>query len=585
MTIIPVRFRKLIVLLSAIPFLVSCTNPLDKNNAKGSKVDETFRPGLDISIPSKPTNLTVESSRGSCSLSWSPSTTIRDIPITYTVSRSNVEGGSQTGTTVCSNQSTTTCIDSHSTTDSIYYYSVLAINEDGTTWSAEASCNSIYPTITSVSPITIGTWGDIPITIAGDSFSSGSSVTVGGQNCAISASSSSSITCLAPSGTSGNVDVVVTNSDGRSTTSVNAITYGTKNFNIVTSYYGSESPRGSADGVGRAARFNSPLGIAYDGSANLYIADTYSNTIRKMNLSTLNVTTVAGRVGTPGSTDGIGTSALFNNPTGLACDGTNLYIADTNNHTIRKMSLSTLEVTTLAGSAGIYGGNEGVGTAAKFNAPYGLLLDQADPNILYVADSINGVIRKIVISTQTVSKFASNYQATYGSYPLVTKVNANAWQITASTKLQNPLSMTSNGADIYLIDGHGINKIVITTQAITAIAGNVNMSTQAGYTEGNGTSAFFNSPFGIVNDGTNLYISDSQNRIIRKMVIATKDVTLYAGTPATKASSDGTLAAAKFDTPGAMVKVGNLIYLLEARLGQIRVIDTVGGTVSTLAGY
>lgn len=585
MTIIPARFRSFIALLSTLTTLIGCTNPLDKNGDKGSKVDETFRPGLDISIPSKPTNLNVETSRGACSLSWSPSTTIRDIPITYSVSRSNVVGGSQTGTAVCSNLTATTCIDSHSTTDSNYYYSVLASNEDGTAWSAEASCNSIYPTITSVSPITIGTWGTIPITIAGINFSSGSSVTVGGQTCTISASNSTSITCFAPPHISGNADVVVTNSDGHFTTSVSAITYGSKNFNLVTNYYGSESPRGSADGVGRAARFNSPLGIAYDGSANLYIADTYSNTIRKMNLSTLNVTTVAGRVGTPGSTDGIGTSALFNNPTGLACDGTNLYIADTNNHTIRKMNLSTLEVTTLAGSAGIYGGNEGVGTAAKFNTPYGLLLDQADPNILYVADSVNGVIRTIVISTQTVSKFASNYQATYGSYPLVTKVNANAWQITASTKLQNPLSMTTNGTDIYLIDGHGIDKVVIATKAITAIAGNVSMSTQAGYTEGNGTSSFFNSPFGIVNDGTNLYISDSQNRIIRKMVLATGDVSLYAGTPATKTSGDGSLATAKFDTPGAMVKVGSLIYLLEARLGQVRVIDTAGGTVSTLAGY
>ena len=102
-----------------------------------------------------------------------------------------------------------------------------------------------------------------------------------------------------------------------------------------------------ANGTGPEASFKKPYGIITDGT-NLYVADTENHKIRKIVISTGAVTTLAGS-GSQGSTDGTGTSATFKNPRGITTDGTNLYVGDYSNHTIRKIVISTGAVTTLAG--------------------------------------------------------------------------------------------------------------------------------------------------------------------------------------------------------------------------------------------
>ena len=137
---------------------------------------------------------------------------------------------------------------------------------------------------------------------------------------------------------------------------------------------------GSANITGTLAEFNSPEGITTDGT-NLYVADQANNRIRKIVISTGGVTTLAG--GTQGSTNGTGNSAEFDRPPGITTDGTNLYVADSNNNRIRKIVISTGVVITLAGSSSSFYND--TGTDAKFDNPVGIKTDGTN---LYVADNI-----------------------------------------------------------------------------------------------------------------------------------------------------------------------------------------------------
>ena len=134
---------------------------------------------------------------------------------------------------------------------------------------------------------------------------------------------------------------------------------------------------GSNDGTGSGALFNYPDGLALDSAGNLYIVDQYNFTIRKMTPSGT-VTTLAGLAGVSGSADGTGNAARFNHPWGVAVDNAgNLYVADQGNHTMRKVTPvgPNWVVTTMAGLAGVAGSADGTNSAARFNEPDGVAVD------------------------------------------------------------------------------------------------------------------------------------------------------------------------------------------------------------------
>lgn len=158
---------------------------------------------------------------------------------------------------------------------------------------------------------------------------------------------------------------------------------------VVTTFAGSGS-QGSADGAGTAASFNYPNSLTVDGSGNVYVADTSNNMIRKITPAGV-VTTLAGST-SQGSTDGTGSAARFWMPSGLATDASgNVYVSDGNNNMIRKITPAGV-VTTLAGST-TSGHADGTGTAASFYSPRGIAVDSAGN--VFVADSWNYMVRKI----------------------------------------------------------------------------------------------------------------------------------------------------------------------------------------------
>jgi hypothetical protein len=202
---------------------------------------------------------------------------------------------------------------------------------------------------------------------------------------------------------------------------------------VVTTLAGLAGSAGSADGTGSAARFNTPEGVAVDGSSNVYVADSGNHTIRKITPGGV-VTTLAGLAGSSGSADGTGSAARFNFPVGVALDGSgNVYVADSLNNTIRKMTSAGV-VTTLAGLAGSAGSADGAVSAARFNEPFGVAVDGSGN--IYVADTFNFTIRKItppgyaadfaIAMNPANESFGGLWQLANGganSLPFITSVN------------------------------------------------------------------------------------------------------------------------------------------------------------------
>jgi len=172
----------------------------------------------------------------------------------------------------------------------------------------------------------------------------------------------------------------------------------------VSTLAGSPTVTGSADGTGSAALFSLPYGITTDGT-NLYVADTGNSTIRKIVISTGTVSTLAGSPTVTGSTDGTGAAASFYHPAGITVFGTTLYVADTGNSTIREINLATGQVSTLAGSAGSSGSTDGTGTGARFNQPTGIVTDGTG-TYLWVTDTGNSTIRRLTILSGDVMTVA-----------------------------------------------------------------------------------------------------------------------------------------------------------------------------------
>ncbi|MFB9088454.1 Ig-like domain-containing protein, partial [Flavobacterium paronense] len=278
-----------------------------------------------------------------------------------------------------------------------------------------------------------------------------------------------------------------------------------------TSTFSGSAVRGLENGQGGTmAMFNSPVAVAVTASGITYVIDDFNSCIRKVTSAGI-VSTFAGNAVLPGFLDGQGTSAQFNNPKGIAVDASdNIYIADTYNNRIRKITSSGV-VTTIAGD-GTAGYLDGQGTAAKFNNPYSLTIDNFGN--IYVADTKNSRIRKIS-STGLVTTVAGYILSGY----------ADGASTVARFKNPQGIAIDNTTGTLYVADtgNHKIRKIA-TDGTVSTFAGSY-----AGYTDDQGTLANFNTPIGITVDASsNIYIGDYYNSVIRK-IDSTGLVSTYAG--------------------------------------------------------
>lgn len=252
--------------------------------------------------------------------------------------------------------------------------------------------------------------------------------------------------------------------------------------------------------------------------------------------------TLAGSPGTSGTTNAVGAAARFNTPVGLTTDGKTLYVADSVNNLIRAVDIASASVSTLAGS-GQQASSDGIGTAATFYHPESIT---CDGNYLYVAESQSGKIRRI------------------------DKLSGAVTTLVTSTGLTKPTGITTDGTYLYVSDSvdHVIRRVVIATGTVSIVAGTVGVS---GSINAVGSAATFNQPVGITSDGISLFVNDFGSGLVRRIVLASGAVsTLASGltTPATGITTDGTsLYVADY---------GNVIRRITISTGAISILASAG---------
>jgi sugar lactone lactonase YvrE len=392
---------------------------------------------------------------------------------------------------------------------------------------------------------------------------------------------------------------------------------------VVTTLAGSSGQAGSSDGSGSSALFLYPFAVAVDSSGNVYVADSGNQNIRKVTAGG-SVTTLAGTVGVAGSLDGTANGALFNAPQGIAVDlSGNVYVSDTNNCTIRKITAAGV-VTTLAGAAGQVGAADGSGSAARFNYPIGIATDAAGD--IYVADLDNSAIREVTpggsvstiagslgmsgtadgqggsarfnhpsavaldaagnvyvidTSSQTVREIAVGGNVTTLAGMPEIGGRADGTGTAASFFYPSGIASTGSGA-LYIADtGNQSIRAMASPGVVTTLAGSAG---QKGSADGTGSQATFAYPYGVASNGSSgLYIADSGNNTIR-VAAAAGAVTTFAGTAGVAGSADGVGAAASFSNPtGVAVDGSGNVFVADTQNSTIRRISP-GGTVTTFAG-
>lgn len=285
---------------------------------------------------------------------------------------------------------------------------------------------------------------------------------------------------------------------------------------VITIVAGLAGASGAVDGSISAARFNQPSAIAIstDGKFAL-VADMSNHAIRRIDLDTGAVTTLAGQLGQTGSNDGTGNNARFFKPQGVAISADSLFalVSDSGNHTIRRINLSTGDVTTIAGTAGIAASDNGIGSAASFNNPTVVAIS-GDSSMALVADTDNHTIRRINLLTREV-KTVAGFSSASGSVDGVVPVS----------RLNKPQGLWLSSDGMYaLVSDTGNNTIRRLSLADNRLETILGKAGQTGSVDAVGQAARFNQPVNIVMslDGSLVLVADSGNNAIRRLTGATK---------------------------------------------------------------
>jgi hypothetical protein len=322
------------------------------------------------------------------------------------------------------------------------------------------------------------------------------------------------------------------------------------------------------DGNGATARFSSPRNLASTGSA-LWLTDLGNDVARSIGLgSPYAVATIAGQVGSSTEKDGTGTGAAFSGIDCITTDGKNVYISDENGYVIRRLNIATGNVDTIAGG-GSPGYNDAIGTLALFGDPRGITTDGAN---LYVVDNTYNSIRMINLSTMKVSTIAgagasktagdtdnpTGTSATFNSPVEIATDGANLYVTCSGTQsirqisLQPPYAVTTLAGPDHTVSGNF-----------------------AGYVNATGTAARFSNPTGLATDGTYIYVADNGNNVIRRITLSGGAVTTLAGNATVVAPGEADVppsVTAQFNSPNGIATDGSALYVTDESSHVIRMI-------------
>jgi sugar lactone lactonase YvrE len=344
------------------------------------------------------------------------------------------------------------------------------------------------------------------------------------------------------------------------------------NTGALTKVAGNGTSGSTGDGgPATSAQLNKPEGVCVDGLGNIYIGDTENHRIRKVSLSG-NISTVAGTGSGGYSGDGgLAINAKLKKPNGVSVDSSgNIFIADTENHCIRKVDGASGKISTVAGIGGSEGdtGNGGQATSAKLKKPCGVFVDTSGD--IYIADTENCWIRKVDVSTGNISRVAGDMGAHCG-------YSGDGGQAT-SAELDKPRgAFVDISGDIYIADTDNcwIRKVDASTGVITRVAGDWVMGPNCGYSGdgGQATNAELDSPRGVcLNGAGEMVIADTMNSCIREVDLG-GIISTITGTGSPVLALPGQLA---------MDATGN-VYIADTDNERVRKLDT-SGLVTTVAG-
>ena len=423
------------------------------------------------------------------------------------------------------------------------------------------------PNVTSINP-TLGIKGT-RLKVRGTGFSyvaENNKVTLNGTELhIISASPTEIVVLVPPKSKDGPVAVTVGNK-----TSVGPVFDYIETYTVST--LAGSGVAGRENGIGTAARFNAPTGVAVDPSGNLYVVDKKNSLIRKIN-QVGEVSDVAGNPNRIGFSDGVGAEATFKFPTNLILDELgNLLVADTYHHRIRKVSPAG-EVTTIAGS-GNNGHIDGYGVSASFVGPYDLALDSE--GYLYVADVSTSELH-LESSIRVMNLSTGRIAGCYGTSGYSSYIDGEV--LNHQGKFVYPSGLTIDAAGHLYVAEHGFRTYYdvgdaspsrirkVTPQGVSStIAGAI----ERGFIDGHGANARLNRPVGIAVDADgNLYVGDSENHCIRK-ITPEGVVTTVAGN-GQMGHTDGLNNNARFNLPrGIAIDGDGVIYVADEGNHSIR---------------
>ena len=340
-------------------------------------------------------------------------------------------------------------------------------------------------------------------------------------------------------------------------------------------------------GPATSAELNVPHGIALDGSGNLFIADTGNCMVRKVDAATQYISRVAGsksginpRCGYSGDM-GQAVNAELSQPSAVYLDiSGNIYIADTDNHRIRKVQATGQIITTVAGDGiAAYGGDGGPATSASIQKPKGMWVDQAGS--ILIADSENHRLRKVSGSSETISTVAGDGTGAYSG--------DGGLAIDASLQKPHDVCVYKTPAPRYLHISdpcnYQIRKVDLNDGFLTKVAGTFWFGYNGDYIPA--TIARLNYPFGVhVGPAGNVYIADTYNHRIRRVDRSTGIITTVAGIGVKGFSGDGgpaTNANLKYPFSVYLDTYGN-IYIADTYNYRIRKVESATGIITTIAG-